>query len=144
MPLLEVRDADVSQRCSRCDAVRSIGISSLEAGIVLGAQQDDRIVRLPSCTGCGATEFLIRSHPRDVSMGISGTAGHLHRLLVDHLHAELVRRDQHINGAAPGGERSFEAWAPAPSQEELRQWFPHGLKIEAPPGVSSAPRTDAS
>ena len=127
MPLVEIREANVSQRCANCDAVRSIQISSLEVGVAFGAQRDGRVVSLPPCARCGATEFLIGSTERESSPRMAGSAGHLHRLLVDHLHAELVQRAQ-VEGASAAGELQ----ALPLREEERRRWFPDGLKIEEP------------
>lgn len=131
MPLVEVRETDVSQRCAHCDAVHSIEISSLEVGVAFGDQRDGRVVGLPPCARCGATEFLIRSTERESSPRMAGNAGYLHRLLVDHLHAELVRRAQ-VAGASDDAAASAELQALPLREEERRRWFPHGLKIEEP------------
>lgn len=126
MPLVEIREADVSQRCANCDAVHSIQISSLEVGVAFSAQRDDRVVSLPPCARCGATEFLIRSTERESSPRMAGSAGHLHRLLVDHLHAELVQRAQ-VEGVSAGELQTLPL-----REEERRRWFTDGLKIEEP------------
>lgn len=139
MPLVEIREADVSQRCANCDAVHSIQISSLEVGVAFGAQRDGRVVSLPPCACCGATEFLIRSSERESSPRMAGSRGHLHRMLVDHLHAELVQRAQ-VEGASGGAAAKGELQALPLREEERKRWFPHGLKIEEPRTAPCSPK----
>lgn len=137
MPLVEIRETNVSQRCAHCDAVHSIEISSLEVGVAFGAQRDGRVVGLPPCARCGATEFLIRSTERASSPRMAGSSGHLHRLLVDHLHAELVRQAQ-VAGVSTCAAPSTELLALPLREDERQRWFPHGLKIEEPLGEPSS------
>jgi hypothetical protein len=139
VPLVEIRETNVSQRCAHCDAVHCIEISSLEVGVAFGAQRDGRVVGLPPCARCGATEFLVRSTERTSSLRMAGSSGHLHRLLVDHLHAELVRRAQ-VAGSSNGTASSSELLALPLREDERRRWFPHGLKIEEPIGEPSSPK----
>jgi hypothetical protein len=143
VPLVEIRETDVSQRCASCDAVHSIEISSLEVGVAFGTQRDGRVVGLPPCARCGATEFLIRSTERESSPRMAGSAGHLHRLLVDHLHAELVQRVQ-VAGVSTCAASSSELQALPLREDERRRWFPHGLKIEEPREEPCSPKDSES
>jgi hypothetical protein len=118
MPIEELTPIDVSHACCFCGTTHRTALSVLRA-----SQQEapipvaDDVVRLPQCE-CGAVEFLAHSLPNETAHPSPGSYGHLHRLLVDHLHAVL-------DGATDG---------PA----ELAQWFPDGLRLAVPPPTNSA------
>ncbi|MGN6107482.1 MAG: hypothetical protein ACTHU0_20400 [Kofleriaceae bacterium] len=129
MAIHELTDDEAVQRCERCGSEHRIPLSSLQVGAGQGGYVDGEVVRLPRCSTCGATEFLVRS-PDGEAHPSPGTFGHLHRLLVDHLHTRLVEHAQVDpelvrGGRAPGvGARTSEA--------DRALWFPRGMKIESP------------
>lgn len=118
MPLTEVTATDVAHVCSACRSTRRTTLSALKEGQAALAPlaQSPDVLRLPPCE-CGATEFLVRSPEGEPPHPVPGGLGHLHRLLVDHLHSVL-------------------AGTPAPSAE-LAQWFPDGLSLPVEPLASS-------
>jgi hypothetical protein len=67
-----------------------------------------------------------------------GSFGHLHRLLVDAVHAELVKRKRVIPLLKDKQGRVDPTLAKPVATEELARWFPQGLKIE--PRVAEAAR----
>ena len=92
MPIEELSNEEVLQRCSMCQtATRSkLATLSLGVGSIVADDLDGRVVRLPPCPKCKAEEFLIRSAAAPTSAPKS--YGDLHRLLVDQLHASLVKQ----------------------------------------------------
>lgn len=130
MALYEVTDHDVLQRCARCAREQRIRLEDLAVGVADGDKNESRILALPACPACKSREFLICSAENEPAHPAPGTFGDLHRLLVDHLHAELVQRGQVIDAI---GDR-IVARPVAP--EVLRARFPHGMKIADTPGES--------
>lgn len=132
MPIVEINASDLLQRCASCDAENRIAMSDLEAGSGGAEQVDARVIRLPPCAYCGSVEFLIRSEDTEAEHTALGSLGHRHRLLVDHLHAELVKGGR--AHAALKQERSGAArrFGKAPAAAELEKWFPNGLKLDWP------------
>lgn len=126
MAVREIRSADFDQECARCGAVRAVSLSSVEVGVARDNQIDTRVVPLPPCPTCGATEFLIRS-PADEEYPAPGSYGHLHRILVDELHARLVKANQVAKGL---DSKTVEVKQPA--AEMLGRYFPDGLKLSPP------------
>lgn len=124
MPIVEIETESIRQRCVRCGSESTRALSDLTLGSVGEGFVDGNIVPLPPCGKCGAVEFLVRSPEDEPEHPEPGSFGHLHRLLVDHLHAELVIR---------GDEEELlvlQAKARAVSPETLSRWFPDGLKLE--------------
>ncbi len=101
---------DVVVRCAACEATRTLALEALEVR-ALGAVA---MIALPPCA-CGAVEFLIRSD--DAKHAEPESEGQRHRLLVDHLHAEVaaLKSPQVIGVCKPV--------LPA----LLARWFPDGL-----------------
>ena len=122
MPLTEVTATDVAHVCSACRGTRRTTLSGLKEGQAALAPltQAPDVLRLPPCE-CGATEFLVRSPEGEPPHPVPGGLGHLHRLLVDHLH--LVLDGTPVSSA------------------ELAQWFPDGLRL--PVGPLASPATSA-
>jgi len=126
MPIRELRDANLDQECIECGEVRAVAFDEIETGVGQGDQFDSGIVPLPECPKCGAREFLIRSaegeeHPSP------GSYGHLHRLLVDALHARLVKAERVVVGLDPKGVLLRE-----PTEEVIGKWFKGGLVLPRP------------
>jgi hypothetical protein len=126
MPIEELTSEEVLQRCSMCQtATRSkLATLSLGVGSAVADDLDGRVVRLPPCPKCKAEEFLIRSAAAPTSAPKS--YGDLHRLLVDQLHASLVKQGR------------FDARLAAPALADadplvVKEFFPDGLKLLAQP-----------
>jgi hypothetical protein len=123
MPIRELRDADLDQECIECGEVRVVAFDEIEVGVAQSDMVDPAIVPLPECPKCGAREFLVRSaegeeHPSP------GSYSHLHRLLVDALHARLVKAERVVSGLDPKGVLLRE-----PSDEVIGEWFKGGLVL---------------
>lgn len=123
MPIEELTNEEVLQRCSLCQtATRSkLATLSLGVGSTVADDLDGRVVRLPPCPKCKAEEFLIRSEVSPTSA--PSTYGDLHRLLVDQLHASLAKQGR------------FDArLKKVPTLSDLdptvvKTFFPDGLKL---------------
>lgn len=131
MPIVELNASDLLQRCTSCDGENRLALSLLEAGTGTGTQVDPRVIRLPSCAHCGSVEFLIRSGEEESERAAPGSLGHLHRLLVDHLHAGLVE-DGRVHAVLKEQSDSQSRLQKASPPDELGRWFPNGLKIDWP------------
>ena len=90
MSIHEMTSTEVVQRCGRCAAENRIALDTLEVGVARDEQTDASVVPLPACPTCRSTEFLLRSPNDEPAHPAPGSFGHLHRLLVDEMHAELV------------------------------------------------------
>lgn len=128
MAIYELADDEAVQRCERCGSEHRIPLSSLQVGAGQGGYVDGEVVRLPRCSTCGATEFLVRSADGEAHPS-PGTFGHLHRLLVDHLHTRLVEHAQ-LNPELARSGRALRAGARM-TEADRAQWFPRGMKIGA-------------
>lgn len=132
MAILEVTDTEVAQRCTCCGRENRHVIDGLQAGIKPDAgNADPGVVRLPSCT-CGATEFLMRSGDNEPEHPSPGCFGHLHRLLVDHVHAELVRREKVIPALRDERGKVPATLAHPLSTATRERWFPSGFRLSPP------------
>jgi len=126
MPISALRETDFDQQCIKCGGVRALSFDSVEVGVARESQSDAGVIPLPACPTCGATEFLLRSLD-DEEHPSPGSYSHLHCLLVDTLHAELVKRDR-LEKALSRKEVPVRA----PAAETLRRWFKDGLKLPRP------------
>jgi len=133
MAIHEVIDDAVIQRCANCKQDNRIAIASLTVGIQHGEHRDESLITLPVCPGCGSVEVLRRSAANEGDHPAPGTFGHLHRMLVDHLHAELVRRDQVAPGFRNVDGRANTVLARPLTAGAIERWFPHGMKLESAP-----------
>lgn len=132
MALHEVTEDTVVQRCANCKRDNRIAITSLTVGVEHGEHRDESLIPLPVCAGCGSVEVLRRSADDEGDHPAPGTFGHLHRLLVDHLHAELVRRDQVAPAVRKVGGRSDAVLVRPLTADAIERWFPRGMKLELP------------
>ncbi|NOJ92331.1 hypothetical protein HMI51_05170 [Corallococcus coralloides] len=133
MALLEIAETHVLQRCARCDSNNRSALDSLEVGVARREDVDDGLVQLPPCASCRSSEFLIRAAEREPEHPAPGSFGHLHRLLVGHLHAELVQRGRLHTSLKPKGGSARQVVTHPLTQEARERWFPQGLRIEMPP-----------
>jgi len=127
MPIEELTNEEVLQRCSLCQtATRSKLVAlSLGVGSAVADDLDGGVVRLPPCPKCKAEEFLIRSQAPPTAAPT--TYGDLHRLLVDQLHASLAKLG-----------RLDARLKKVPTLTDLdpvvvKAFFPDGLKLLAEP-----------
>lgn len=127
MPIREIRTDDLDQECAKCGAVRALALSSLAVGIVRDTQVNSKVIPLPACATCGATEFLVRS-PTGEDHPSQGSYGHKHKLLVDTLHAKLVKGGRLAQGLTPETAPIKE-----PPAAVMDRWFKDGLKLPPPP-----------
>jgi hypothetical protein len=125
MPIQSLSARSLQQRCIACGALRSIGLEQLETGILSEHEDAASVVVLPTCNGCGSVEFLFGSSEDQPEHTSPGSYGHLHRLLVNQLHAELLDADQ-----ISAESRSRTPRLKRPGDSVLAQWFPHGLTID--------------
>jgi len=142
MSIHEMTSTEVVQRCGRCAAENRIALDTLEVGVARDEQTDASVVPLPACPTCRSTEFLLRSPNDEPAHPAPGSFGHLHRLLVDEMHAELVKRKKVIPLLKDNQGRVDPKLAKPVAAEELARWFPQGLKIE--PRVAEAARVKES
>ena len=138
MPVEELADDQLVQRCSACATTQTVKYAQLAVGseAVAGAPQDPRVVALPPCPKCGAQEFLVRSALGDPEPTAPGSYAHLHRVLVDHLHDVLASSKSPVLGAEVHGR--VRVRAPVDGTL-LKRLFPEGLKLH-PPAIR--PRRD--
>lgn len=142
MSIHEMTSTEVVQRCGKCAAENRIALDTLEVGVARDEQTDASVVPLPACPTCRSTEFLLRSPNDEPAHPAPGSFGHLHRLLVDEMHAELVKRKKVIPLLKDNQGRVDPKLAKPVAAEELARWFPQGLKIE--PRVAEAVRARES
>jgi hypothetical protein len=131
MAIHEVTEDAVVQRCASCKRDNRIAIASLRVGVEHGDHRDESLIPLPVCPGCGSVEVLRRSADNEGDHPAPGTFGHLHRMLVDHLHAELVQRDQVAPAFRTNG-RCDTVLARPLTASAIERWFPRGMKLESP------------
>lgn len=81
MPILEISNDDVIQRCAVCDSRNELSASDLTPTGETDAPSTG-IVALPACR-CGAVEFLVRAPKDEPPHPAPGSFGHRHRVLVD-------------------------------------------------------------
>jgi hypothetical protein len=132
MALHEVTEDTVVQRCANCKRDNRIAIASLTVGVEHGEHRDESLITLPVCPGCSSVEVLRRSADDEGDHPAPGTFGHLHRMLVDHLHAELVRRAQVAPAVRKADGRSAPVLARPLTADAIERWFPRGMKLESP------------
>ena len=142
MSIHEMTSTEVLQRCGKCAAENRIALDTLEVGVARDEQTDGSVVPLPACPTCRSTEFLLRSPNDEPAHPAPGSFGHLHRLLVDEMHAELVKRKKVIPLLKDNQGRVDPKLAKPVAAEELGRWFPQGLKIE--PRIAEAARAKES
>ncbi|HEU4407114.1 MAG TPA: hypothetical protein VFS43_17730 [Polyangiaceae bacterium] len=129
--MAELSATELVQACVVCGAQNRLPLATLRVGLGEGEERRTSTVALPPCASCGASEFLLRSPEGEPPHPAPGSPGHLHRLLVDHLYGRLALAEGG-DGGGPGRPR------PGPSDEELRRWFPGGLRM--PPSKAEALR----
>jgi hypothetical protein len=138
MSIHELTSTEIIQRCGKCTAENRIALDSLEVGVARDDQTDAHVVPLPACPTCRSREYLLRSPDGEPPHPAPGSFGHLHRLLVDAVHAELVKRKKVIPLLKDKQGRVDPKLAKPVPAEDAARWFPRGLKIE--PRITEAAR----
>ena len=128
MAIQEITSTELVQRCAKCDRENRIALASIEVGIERDDQVEDSVVLLPECPTCHSREFLLRSPEEEQEHPALGSAGYLHRLLVDDLHAELVKKGRVI---ARLKDRTAEVFTRPIANEVKQRFFDKGLKLPA-------------
>jgi len=128
MAIQEITGTELVQRCAKCDRENRIALASIEVGVERDEQIEDDVVPLPECPTCRSREFLLRSPPEEQEHPVQGTAGHLHRLLVDDLHAELVKKGRVV---ARLKDKTAEVFTRPIANEAKQRFFDKGLKLPA-------------
>lgn len=128
MAIHEVTTNDVLQRCEACEDEHRVLIDDLEVGVARDDQVDGALVPMPPCPACGAVEFLVRTPDDEPDHPSQGSFGHMHRMLVDHLHSELVTRNK-VHAALRDREGRVPPSLARPlSTEKRERWFAAGLR----------------
>ena len=131
MPITAIEDNTLHLACALFGAEHSTGLDALHPSQHArdelpddfpGADETD-ILKLPPCPACDATEALIRSPKGEPEHPTPGSYGHLHRLLVDHVH-DRVHAKPTMSGK--GASQATRA-----SQAALSAWFPDGLRLDS-------------
>lgn len=128
MAIQEITSTELVQRCAKCDRENRVLLADLEVGLERDDQVEDSVVPLPECPTCHSREFLLRSPAEEQERPAQGSAGYLHRLLVDELHAELVKKG-HI--VARLKDKMAEVFTRPIATEVKARFFDKGLKMPA-------------
>jgi hypothetical protein len=128
MAIQEITETELVQRCAKCDGENRVPLAALEVGIEREQQVEDSIVALPECPTCRSREFLVRSPVEEQEHPAIGSSGHLHRLLVDELHSELVKKGRVV---AKLRDKADKVFTRPLAVEAKRRFFDKGLKLPA-------------
>ena len=123
MPILEITNTHITQRCASCGGTFEVAIEKVKPSDA-DPKQAPGILALPQCS-CGACEFLIRSTDKEATQRNPGSPTHLHRLLVD----ALVDT---VNGRAKADDSKgqlVDEVSSAIGADIVAKWFPEGLKV---------------
>jgi hypothetical protein len=126
MPITKITEETLEQVCANCDKNISLSMSNVSVGVSADEDYiDDSVIRLPRCPDCGSVEFLFRSPENEPEFSSPGSHAHLHRLLVDLLHAKLVKQGNVQEGLDPKKVKTRP-----PDKETISRWFKEGLVLE--------------
>ncbi len=125
MPVIEILEDNIKQQCVSCREIHDISFADIMVGVRHNSQIDEKIMPLPACKQCGAQEFLFCPSDDEPEHSAPGSFGHLHRLLVDILHAKMVERGNVIPDIDP---RSILTHKPA--AEVINRYLGKSLKIK--------------
>jgi hypothetical protein len=121
MAIQEITETELVQRCAKCDRENRLVLADLEVGLEHEDQVEESIVPLPECPTCHSREFLLRSPVEEQEHPAQGSSGYLHRLLVDDLHAELVKKGRVVERLVGKTEQI--------ATEIKARFFDKGLKL---------------
>lgn len=126
MAIQEITDTEIVQRCAGCDRENRVALASLAVGVEREDQVEDSVVPLPECPTCRSREFLVRSPTSEQGHPSQGSSGHLHRLMVDELHSQLVKTGRVVERLVGKAEQIVTK----PLASELKtRFFDKGLKL---------------
>ena len=128
MAIQEITDTEIVQRCAGCDRENRVALANLAVGVERDDQVEDSVVPLPECPTCHSREFLLRSPAEEQEHPAQDSAGYLHRLLVDDLHAELVKKGRVV---ARLKNKTAEVFTRPIATEVKQRLFDKGLKLPA-------------
>lgn len=128
MAIQEITDVELIQRCAGCDRDNRVALSNLSVGVEHAEQVEDGVVPLPECPTCRSRELLVRSPMSEQAYSAQGSSGHLHRLMVDELHSQLVTKGR--VAAALAGRVAQIGTKPLAAEARAR-FFDKGLKLPA-------------
>ena len=128
MAIQEITDTEIVQRCAGCDRENRVALANLAVGVERGEQVEDGVVPLPECPTCRSREFLVRSPASEQAHPSQGSSGHLHRLVVDELLSQLVKKGRVVERLVG----KVEQIVTKPIATEVRaRFFDKGLKLPA-------------
>ena len=126
MAIQEITDLEIVQRCAGCDRENRVALANLAVGVERAEQVEDGVVLLPECPTCRSREFLVRSPASEQAHPAQGSSGHLHRLMVDELHSQLVKKGRVVEPLVG----KVEQIVTKPIATEVRgRFFDKGLKL---------------
>ncbi len=126
MAIQEITDTEIVQRCAGCDRENRVALASLAVGVEREDQVEDSVVPLPERPTCRSREFLVRSPTSEQGHPSQGSSGHLHRLMVDELHSQLVKTGRVVERLVGKAEQIVTK----PLASELKtRFFDKGLKL---------------
>jgi hypothetical protein len=126
MAIQEITDTELVQRCAGCDRENRVALATLAVGVARDDQVEDGVVPLPECPTCRSREFLVRSPASEQAHPSQGSPGHLHRLMVDELHSQLVKKGRVVERLVGKAEQILTK----PIATEVRaRFFDKGLKL---------------
>lgn len=126
MAIQEISVIDLIQRCAGCDRENRIALADLAVGVERAEQVEDSVVPLPECPTCRSREFLVRSPASEQAHPSQGSSGHLHRLMVDELHSQLVKKGRVVERLV--GKAAQIITKPIATEVRAR-FFDKGLKL---------------
>ena len=126
MAIQEITDTELVQRCAGCDRENRVALANLAVGVARDDQVEDGVVPLTECPTCRSREFLVRSPASEQAHPSQGSSGHLHRLMVDELHSQLVKKRRVVERLVGKAEQILTK----PIAAEVRaRFFDKGLKL---------------
>ena len=128
MAIQEITDLEIVQRCAGCDRENRVALANLAVGVEHAEQVEDGVVSLPECPTCRSREFLVRSPASEQAHPAQGSSGHLHRLMVDELHSQLVKKGRVVEPLV--GKVAQIVTKPIATEVRAR-FFDTGLKLPA-------------
>ena len=124
MTIREITEEGIEQTCDICERVRQFSLDDITVGMVTEEQINDTVIPLPKCDNCGSVEYLIPSKEDAPEHPSPGSFGHLHAILVDLLHEQLVNQGRLIQELTPDKLKKKKR-----TNEEIERWFKDGLRL---------------
>jgi len=95
MPIKQLRNNSITQRCAKCGEDRDIKYSEMELGVEIDSEagfRDSNVIALPPCEKCGGREFLLRTWDKSNEPRTSTRL--LHRKAVNRLPRDLEEMER--------------------------------------------------